>query len=50
MGVQDFTFFLVCVVFCHLFGDAYFNYIKDINPLMTDSFKPSFVICKSDFI
>lgn len=50
MVVQDFTFFLVCVVFCHLFRVAYFNYIKDINPLVTDSFKPSFVICKSGSI
>lgn len=28
----------------------YFNYIKDIKPLMTDYFKPSFIICKSDSI
>lgn len=47
-----FTFYLVCAVFCHLirYFNWYVNSIKNIISLMIDSFKSSFVICKSDSI
>lgn len=37
-------FFLVYLVFCHLFRQTYFNHIKDIKTLMTDFLKPSFML------